>query len=311
MHGFNNRLAIIIPTKDRPAELAQSLKGLSGQSVLPLQIVIVDGGESPVLEILTGFSGLNMTYLRSRPATASGQRNKGLKAVDAGIDFVGFLDDDVKLPENAIEAMMDFWKDAADSVGGAAFNLVNIPRHTKVRFESSSFAERLGLYSAKPGELLSSGFHTMIDRVDRLRHVRWLPGGASVWRKAALGNDPFDERLGAYSYLEDIDLSYRVGKEFEFFVIPEAKYYHHEASNSRINRYRYGQKVVVNRLYFVRKHKEFSLWKCYIALLVRFGITLARALRRRNAEEFQLALGNVIGFAKSFILSKDEIRNLG
>ena len=45
---FNNQLAIVIPTKDRPRQLEGLLSSLMNQSYRPDQTIIVDGGDEPV-----------------------------------------------------------------------------------------------------------------------------------------------------------------------------------------------------------------------------------------------------------------------
>ena len=44
MMSISNKVTIVIPTKNRPEEVINCLKSVLAQSILPQEIVIVDGG---------------------------------------------------------------------------------------------------------------------------------------------------------------------------------------------------------------------------------------------------------------------------
>ena len=97
--------------------------------------------------------------------------------------LVGFFDDDATLEPFAVERMMAFWREASPDIGGCAFNLVNPPRLRASLFKQSWIAEMLGLYSARSGAVMPSGWQTMIGTVRETAFVDWLPSTAVVWRK--------------------------------------------------------------------------------------------------------------------------------
>jgi len=301
MPGFMNKLAFVIPTKDRPEELRRLLKSLETQSALPAEVVVVDGSREPVQGIVEECRALPVRYLRCLPPSATRQRNEGIRAIRPECDLIGILDDDSVLDPKACEAMLRFWKEAGQEVGGASFNLVNHPPLFASGLKQLPLAERFGLYSAKQGAVLPSGFQVMLIALDENRPVQWLPSGTSVWRREVFGEYRFDEWYAGYSYLEDLDFSYEVGKKYKLVVVAEARQFHYPSPRCRLDGYRFGLREVANRLHFVRKHGELSVAKCYAALSMRAILSLAMAVRERNRDYLRRTAGNVVGLAKSLI----------
>ena len=296
MQKFKNKIALVIATKDRPQELRRLLRSLESQSYFPDQVVIVDGSAQSVEGALEEFSSLHIDYLRCLPPSAAKQRNDGIKAVHPEMTLIGFLDDDTVLESKALEAMMDFWERAAEDVGGAAFNIVNRPQLYASWLKSLPLTEKLGLYSKNGGKVLPSGFHTMIGYVPETTFVQWLPTTATVWRKGIFDEFQFDEWFKGYSYLEDLDFSYRVGKKYRLAVVSDGKYYHHPALVGRENNFIFGKKEVLNRIYFVKKNPELSLFKCYVGLIIRIFITFIFFLKERKFGYFERLGGNFFAF---------------
>ncbi|MFC2161154.1 glycosyltransferase family 2 protein [Acidobacteriota bacterium] len=296
---FSNKIAFVVATKDRPKELRHMLGSLDRQTHRPDQIIIIDAGTQPLEEVLRSFPELNLTYSTMFPPSATKQRNFGLTKIDPEITHVGFLDDDVELDVKAIEKLMLFWEDAPHQVAGVAMNMVNHPDLVASSLKYLPLTQWLGLYSQIKGDVLPSGFQTMIGKVKKNSYVKWLPTGAVVWKKKIFEDYQFDEWFREYSYLEDVDFSYRVGKKFRLMVIGDAKYYHFPAGEGRGSDYRFGMREVDNRLYLVKKYRELSLLKCYLALLVRMMMNLGLFLRQQKFNYFQRALGNASGLMSS------------
>lgn len=295
MGGFNNRVAIVVPTKDRPDDLRRMLKSVMMQSYLPDQFIVVDSSFTPVKEVTTEFSHLNLRYVYCHQPSASRQRNMGIRAIDQNIELIGFMDDDVTLEENALKNMLRYWESAPGNVGGCSFNLLNPPSVQFPLLKRSAMTHALGLYSAEKGVVVPSGWQTLIGQVAHTLFVQWLPSGAVVWRREIFDEFQFDEWFDGYSYLEDLDFSYRVGKKYRLCVVAQAKCFHFPCSVGRGNGYSFGKREVGNRIYFVKKHSELSLGKCYLALGVRMLMSFWLGLRNMNKYYFSRALGNAMG----------------
>lgn len=270
------------------------LGSLAQQSRLPDEVIISGEGERTT-EVASEFPQLKLQFLSLRESSVSHKRNAGVKAAGRDVALIAFVDDDVVLEPHALQAMLAFWENAPPDLGGAGFNWVNDPPFLWPSLKASKIASWLGLYERKKGAVLRSGIHTRVGNVDKTTDVGWLPSGAVVYARKILAEDVFDEWFRDYSYLEDLELSYRIGKKYKLAVVENARFYHYHSPVGRTDPYSFGKKEVVNRLYFVSKNKELSLTLCGLALLVRMLISVLLGFSRRDAEYFKRAAGNVAG----------------
>jgi GT2 family glycosyltransferase len=289
----------IVATKDRPGELRRLLRSLEAQTSPPSEVVVVDGSREPVEAACRDIRAFPVRYVRALPPSAARQRNLGLAAADPGSSLIGFFDDDAVPDGRALETMIRFWRDADGTVGGAAFVLENHPMTGWPSLKSSAFTEAAGLYSRRPGMVAASGFQTMIGSPRATVFTEWLPSGASVWRREVFARFRFDEWFEGYSYLEDLDFSYRVGKAYRLAVVAGAGYRHYPAASGRGSGYAFGVREVLNRVHFVRKHPELSLGKCRLALALRLVMSLGLAVREGDPGQLGRAWGNAVGLVRT------------
>ena len=127
MTGFSHRLAVVVPTKDRSADLRRMLDSLQSQSAVPDQVIVVDGGDETVEWVASEFPTLNIAYVRVFPPSLSKQRNVGMAELRPDITLAGYLDDDLVMEPRSVEHMLRYWETAPAVVGGARFNIINDP----------------------------------------------------------------------------------------------------------------------------------------------------------------------------------------
>jgi glycosyltransferase involved in cell wall biosynthesis len=283
-------LAVIVATKDRPTDLRTMLSSVAAQTRRPDQVVVVDASAESVESVAHEFPGLAIRYLRHWPPSAAAQRNTGLAAVDPRCDLVGFMDDDIVLEPDAIEKMLQFWQTAGDRVGGAGFNWTNVGSGDSVPRSLRRLTSWLGLYPADSWQVARSGWQSFEGSVSSTKQAQWLPSGASVWRRELFKCHRFDPKFEGYSYLEDLDFSLSVAKEYELYVVAPARFAHYPAIAGRVSRRRFGRVEVANRLYTVRKN-GLSTARCFICLLGRMAVSACRGVR--NQGEWERLLGNV------------------
>ena len=296
-----HRLAFVVATKDRPGELQRMWDSLITQSRVPDEVVIVDASADPASPSGGGPGRPVLRFLRSAVASASRQRNAGLDAVSPDATLVGFLDDDAVLEPEAVAEMLAFWTQAGPDVAGAAFNMANHPPLEYPSLKRTAFVTRLGLYSGRGGEVTASGFQTMIGPVGTTTWTDWLPSGASVWRREVFASHRFDEWFAGYSYLEDLDFSYRVGRAARLAVVAPARYHHLPAAGGRGEGFAFGLREVLNRIHFVRKNPELSLAKCRAALGVRLLMSVAAGITELRPVHLARAWGNAVGLMRSVL----------
>lgn len=250
-----DRLGYVVPTKDRPEDLRKLLDSLMKQTVLPTQIVIVDGSDSPVDVLVGVFRELPVTYVREYPPSLARQRNAGIAALDPGITIAGYLDDDLELAQDSTEQMLAFWSRSGPEVGGAAFTIVNQPERGRITGLVSNF---FLLNGSSQGRVLSSGFASSILPRDETLRTDWLYGGATLWRRAVFERYSYDEWYIGHGYLEDLDYSHRVARDYELYVVADARCWHWPRPIDMEKNQVLGRQQILNRIYFVRKLGGFN-----------------------------------------------------
>ena len=290
MPGIAHKIAFVVPTKDRPRDLHRMLGSVASQSCLPDQMIVVDGGDETVEQVAAEFPTLNVQYLRVYPPSLSKQRNAGIEVVDPSMTLAGYLDDDLVLESGSMEAMSAFWEKAPPEVGGARFNIVNeeLPRSVWLK-------SWLLMDSPVRGTILPSGFHTSIGTVAEDKHVRWLTGGVTLWRRRVIEEFSYDEWFSGTGSLEDVDYSYRVGRKYQLVVVAGARVQHLSYPIRKDRNYLLGKWQAINRIYFVRKNPELSLPLCLWALWGQLLLNVAKSIAERNSVGLRRATGNLVG----------------
>lgn len=294
------RIAFVVATKDRPEELRRLWRSLLAQTRLPDEVVVVDASAAPSPLPGPATATPVLRRVKATVASATRQRNLGIDAVGPDIDLIGFLDDDAVLDESAVEAMLRFFDEFGPELGGAAFNMINHPAMDLPEIKQTPLVESLGLYARRGGAVTPSGFQTMIGAVEATTWTDWLPSGAAVWRREIFRAHRFDEWYSGYSYLEDLDFSYRVGRVYRLAVVAAARYRHLPAEGGRGSGYVFGLREVLNRVHFVRKYPDLSLAKCRAALCVRLTMNVVWAAKELKLVHLERAWGNAVGLVRSF-----------
>ena len=87
---MSGEVTVVIPTRDRPALLADALTSVGAQERPAARTVVVDDGSAEPLPTPSG--GAVELLRRARPGGVAAARNHGLERVET--EWVAFLDDD-------------------------------------------------------------------------------------------------------------------------------------------------------------------------------------------------------------------------
>lgn len=299
LNDRKHRLSIIIPTVGRRFELTRLLGSIKGQNAYPDEVIIVDSGGGDMSDLAAGDFDFNVIYLRSDVASLTVQKNIGIKRVDARSTLVGFLDDDIVMKPDSVEKMLLFWNKADSRIGGCGFNITNTSPNKALKLKSF-----FNIDSVKKGIVLPSGFNTQFCPVDATFQVQWLCGGATVWRKHILDRHNFDEYFKSYGYYEDVEFSYRVGKEWCLYMVHDAKVEHiHSTAGESFRKHCFLERNIVNgRFHFVRKNPEMTLGHFFVATLTQALIHFGKGVVSCRNKFFGKALGCLRGLCDSAIL---------
>ena len=308
---MNHRLSLIVATKDRPDDLRTLMQSLRCQTIAPGEIVVVDASREPVESVLREFPNFARSISgigRHRPPHSGMQASMPARRHGT---LIGFADDDTTFESRAFENMLRFWNQAAPDVLGAAFNIRNYPGRGRSRLKHSALAERIGLYSSKPGAVSKSGWQTDFRGTggDSVRGLASIDGRRRFVREV-FNRSVFDDAYDSYSYLEDLDLSYTISRVGRLAVVANAGYSHFPSQGGRISARQFGQIEVRNRFYFVRKHR-LSLFRCSIGLAIRLAMTIGGGVARRDGALLRRALGNMEELIKLSVGLAGELRSTG
>jgi glycosyltransferase involved in cell wall biosynthesis len=219
-------LAVAIPTYKRVPILNELLTDLLRQTLLPSEIIIVDGyPESREVEsLLSQFqfpSGLLVQYIPSNHPNAPYQRFLGSCSA-TNCKWLIFIDDDIRIKQtDVIEKIIAPFMWDHRFVVGISPKIVfpsrktppqNHPKRKYMKFMHSS-------YRLSPGGLTPSGDRVpLIETTQDYDCVEWLRGGVMAYRKNILSKEIYSEDAFALSQIrcglgaDDTFLSHSVGQ---------------------------------------------------------------------------------------------------
>ena len=204
-------LSIVIATYNRAQDVQLLLEQLFGQqSVLPFEIIIVDQEKTSGLSV----DKKNRYFLiHQDKANLPKARNKGWKAATG--EIVLFLDDDVEIPFQSIEAHVNAYRKNISGVSGRVINSgEKIPQERAVETGRASFwlTDFLWQYWSQKTQIVQ------------------FPYGCnmSFRRKVLQEIGGFDEKfLPPVSAFEEVDFGLRVtNRGHKILFVPEAEVFH-------------------------------------------------------------------------------------
>ncbi len=303
-----HKISVVTPTLKRPAETLGLLENLARQTLLPFEIILVDGAavketatENAVAQVLDDFP-FEIKYFRQPGGTAI-QRNFGIERAVG--EFVALIDDDVRLDENFLRVMVEnFQTDAAGQVGG----IVGFRRNQYFDLSSAQrwrWYKRLrllttfepGRYDFRTGYPINSSLQPPFCGV---REVDFMTTACAVWRREVFaGGLRFHPFFRDYGVLEDAHFSLFAGRRWKLWQAGDALCEELNSPNGRENRRRIGYKCVVN-YYFVfqdvmRPLSFAQKWRFWRYQAFEFFRIAASAVRRRRRADFQEIVGRIEG----------------
>ena len=122
-------LSVVIPTRNRPAALRQLLQGLRAQTLdrTQFEILVVDDGSQPPV-VVEAEPGERLRVLRLEHGERSIARNHG--ASEGAGAVLLFLDDDLRLSGNVLEAHLSAQREWPGSLAVGAIRLPDELAHT-------------------------------------------------------------------------------------------------------------------------------------------------------------------------------------
>ncbi len=308
MPDRNDKISVVTPTLHRPSEVLELLENLSAQSILPFEVILVDGApgkahetENAVKKVLQSFP-FEIRYIRHGGGTAI-QRNVGIDAAKG--DFIALVDDDVRLDKYFLSKMLDvFDADEPKKIGG----VVGYRNNRHIQIENSQrwrWYKRLHLLTTfEPGRYdFETGYpinNNLQPPFEGVRPVDFMTTACAVWRREVFDSGlRFHPFFYDYGILEDAHFSLRANRQWMLLQNGEAHCDELHSPNGRENSRKIGYKCVVN-YYFVFQDlmrplsfaMKFRFWRFQAFEFLRIS---GSALRRRNWSNVQEIFGRIQG----------------
>lgn len=246
-------MLIVIPTKDRPKELRNTLNFLSLNIFFFKKVVVVDSSNlknKNVIKKEINNYNFDISVVDSKPSTCI-QRNIGFNFLKDH-EFIMFLDDDNIFYPDAFSKMQQFLNNN-NEFAGVAFNQIYYDKKNILeKIKRNIFFSNFGIYNYKNGEFSKSGWQSKFINFNEDTIVQWLPTRAVIYKSNLIKNIRFDENFGIYGYLEDLDFSLELKKRGNLMVCSRAKYTHDQTIIR--SGFAFGKKEIKNRYYIVKKH---------------------------------------------------------
>jgi len=316
------KISVIIPTRDRPKDLAEVLLSILNQEYLPHEVIIVDGSprktaKSVYEAYVQKFEKANskLKYIEEGGIGLTTGRNLGIRAAEG--DAVLFLDDDVVLEKDTILTLAKFLKENPKALGiqpriittkektgkKLSERIINAVRKTLML----SYREENKLAVRRSGASIYPYPHTKTIQAQR------LSGCCSCFRKEVFKTMKFDTKLKRWSYMEDLDFSYRLHKRNPgtLYAIPYTKIVHKESGEARLpSKTQTYMKTVYWYYIFFKDIYEGSLLNLIAFLWAQAGtlfLVLANTIAKRKNKNYRKTL---IYLIESHIYALKNLKNI-
>jgi len=215
-------VSVIIPTKNRPVDLARTVETLVGQTVSPLELIIVDQSAEKSFNQPVPFP---VHWIHDPTLSgASAARNAAFK--QARGDVWLFLDDDVLLEPDFIEEIIKPYDSGVTGVSGIVTNYSLPPlkqRLWETIFQRGPFHDERQTIYRSAGRLGDA----------KPIRVRQFGGGLMSFRASTIRDHRFDPHLTGASPGEDIDFCAGLPKGSVLLIAPRARLIHNRSPESR------------------------------------------------------------------------------
>ena len=240
---MTHSISAIIPTVGRPEMLRRCLDSLAKQTVRVSEVLVVHCGDDTETRELTKESGwgFEIRYFHHPERNCAQQRNFAIAR--ARFDNLLLVDDDIEVePQWTEELFKPIWADP--KVGATMGGLLNQPLAKPTFFWR---LYRILLHGRTkgfaPGKLIGAALpNGFPNTAEEPIACEWIGGGVSALRREAF------ESVGGFASFftgsspgEDLDLGYRLSRNWKVLYVPAARCIHHQAASGRepLSRHQY------------------------------------------------------------------------
>lgn len=273
--------SIIIPTYKRPDDLRKCLESILVQTVIPLEVIVVDNAdyfetEQVIYKSLDLFMeyGINIKYIKNGNSNSANiARNIG--ADNSKGDILLFIDDDILLDKDFIKEIASVYEMYPNAIGVQGFI-----ENTK----ASEFVDiihkfyYLNHHTKNYNKLLPSIQDVCAYPLTRIINCQWIMSGCTGYKKQFFQKFKFDENMYKYCSGDDVDISYRIYKEYpkSLYQTPFAKVIHATSDTGRAPKKELIYTMQVYHTYLFYKLIDQKLMNKLIFAWSRIGYVLTK-----------------------------------
>lgn len=281
------KISVVIPTYNREEGLRRVLNSLLSQTIKDFEIIVVEDGSKVAEKIVSEFQNKIkfMRYFWQENAGPAAARNLGIRQANAAI--IAFTDDDMKLPPEWLEKLLDGFARHPEVSGVGGY--MKAPNEV---FIKSKFAQY---------EWFVSHITYHADETEKVGGFENPAGGTNnlAFKKDILNEvGGFDENFPVPAG-EDADLKKRItDKGYKLLYIPLKAEHYQPYGLKRFIRQSYVRGI--GTYYFVNKHEgklsTKTIYSRFLVLPVQFLHDLLNSTARpysfiRLLENFNVARG--------------------
>lgn len=274
-------ISIIICTKDRADDLRRLLDSLCHQNRMPNEAIIIDASQNEKTKDMVEHERAQIPFPVIYKTTDPGltrQRNIGVDLSQG--EYICFFDDDVILDPDYISIIeATFKQPVMDQLGGVTGRITNIKENASAW--EKFFRKIFFLNDFGQGKIKFSGFPS--HKIDKKpAFVKILSGCNMVYRRDVFSEFHFDECFSGYSYLEDVDFSFRVGKKFLLYYQPKAKIEHYPTAYKTYDSRALRKMMIQNHRYLFKKNHDQKFINIMCHLISIMGVFLYNGFIQRD-----------------------------
>ena len=264
--------SFVIPTKNRPIELATVFDAILAQNRLPEQVIIIDQSskDNVIKEQLAPQAkkeNIRLDYIHDESINGLVQA-KATSIQYNQCDYISFFDDDIVHEPNYLEAIEESIIAHPEMIGLNGV-ILNAPKEGLLKRLIFRFTH-FGLYKDNRQSVIRS----LKEGTIQPQRVDTLSGGLSTWKKEVFDNVTFDTKNKFHAY-EDKEFSIRIERAFpkQMFIVPQAKLYHYHAAGNRESLLRKTQNDLVEVWKLFKKNGNYN-WLGLDFIVLLFGLLL-------------------------------------
>ena len=255
-------IAAVIATVGRPSALEVCLRSLAAQTVVPAEVIVVHSGADAETKAVCdqdwAARGLPVSYHPYPQKSAALQRDFAVRRTRH--PFVLFSDDDMEYSRTWVQSLLAVLQ--RDAGTGAVMGAVdNHPMgEPTLLFRVYRWLVAGPGRAHQPGAVVGAAVHNgfPLDAREPIAS-EWISGCTTLLRRSAyLSVGGFAPYFRGSSPGEDVDLGYRISRQWRIYYVPTARCLHHQAASGRDKVGCYQHLYMRSRYAFCRRNAGFG-----------------------------------------------------